>query len=178
MIPMSDAGFTTIRTTLQVALDDLSSITPLLSEMTTEAEEAETKLKNIDVTPASFSSYPLAQSIASIHSAVAEVFTATTAGLVADTEAFSQALRDTLTEWDRVESAAMATFTSLATFANDREMASENAYDQSRHDHGDDLGREDEATEANASAADESLAEDRQAEQREACMRQRHLDFQ
>jgi uncharacterized protein YukE len=126
---------------LHVSIEEIRHIAnATFGDLQDKTQTKAREFSHADVSHSAFTSYPVAQALATQHQAAYSVFNETITGVQRDLERFQTALLDSAKEYENTDDAASTALAAVdRTFDSSQALDTQNAWDGARHDQGSDL---------------------------------------
>lgn len=126
---------------LHVSIEEIRHIAnATFGDLQDKTQTKAREFSHADVSHNAFTSYPVAQALATQHQAAYSVFTETITGVQRDLERFQTALLDSAKEYENTDDAAATALAAVdRTFDSSQALDTQNAWNAARHDQGSDL---------------------------------------
>jgi hypothetical protein len=123
---------------LHVSIEEIRKIAnSTFGDLKDDTQTEKQRFAKADVGHGPFTSYPMAQALATQHEAAFSVFTETIDGVLRDLDKFQNALLDSAKEYENTDDAAAAALAAVdSKFDSARGLDTQNAFDGARHDQG------------------------------------------
>lgn len=156
MDPDAQAAARARADSLHVSIEEIRKIAnSTFGDLQDETQTKANQFSHADVGQAPFTSYPMAQALATQHEAAFSVFNETINGVQRDLERFQTALLDSAKEYENTDDAAASALAAVDNkFDSKANLDTEKAFNHERYDQADAL--ETPESEAQAPAADAS----------------------